>query len=439
MKNKIKPYYVLTLILLAAGCKKDGLDHLNPISVVLNQYEISMEIGESKSLIAKVNPDSHADMDIIWSSEDDEIAIVDEVGLVTGVSEGETKIFATVNGHKNYCKVAVLKPKIAVSAIELNINEIKLEKDAEYQLVATVTPTDATDPSVIWLSSDPQGVSVDSEGNIKALKYGVVVSITAKAGDKTAVCIVTVEPEYVDYPTSSYQLSADGKILEKWLGSEEHINMNIDSKLKEVERIGIAFAENIMIKSIVIGDRVKTIAAYAFAVAENLSTVTLPNGIETIGAFAFNQSGLKSISFPNSLKTIGSGAFRMTKLVSVTVPESVKSFANNDVFHSCAELVYAKLPNSATRIEYTFFNCPKLETLVLGNAVEFFEEWSMDGCVSLRDIEIASTTPPEAKANVFSSLPLSLITLKVPVGAKAAYSSSSYVWSGFTNIEEKQF
>lgn len=439
MKSIIKICCALTIILLSAGCKKDGLDHLNAISVVLNQSEIYLEIDESIRLIAKVNPDSRADMAIIWSSEDDEIAVVDADGLVKGVGEGETKIFATVKGHKNYCKVTVSKPKVAVSAIELNTNEIELEKDEEYHLVATVSPTDATDPTVTWVSSDPQGVSVDGEGNIKALQHGVVVNITAKAGDKTAVCVVTVEPEYVDYPTSSYQLSSDGKILEKWLGAEEHINMNIDSKLKDVERIGVGFEDNTVIKSIVIGDKVKVISAYAFTVAENLSSVILPNGLETIGAFAFNETGLQSVSFPNSLKTIDNGAFRMTKLVSVTVPESVENFGNSDVFHSCAELVYAKLPNSATRIEYTFYNCPKLETLVLGNAVAFFEEWSMDGCVSLRNIEIASTTPPEAKANVFSSLPLSQITLKIPVGAKTAYNSSVYVWSGFTDVEEKQF
>src|SRR5690606_17032504 len=177
-------------------------------------------------------------------------------------------------------------------------------------------------------------------------------------------CTVSTEPEQVDYPASSYRLSADGKTLEKWLGSEEHINMNIDSKVKDVETIGVAFDENTVIKSIVIGVKGKRISSYAFAVTTNLSSGTLPEGRETIGYAAFNESGLQSINFPSSLKTIEGVAFRMTKLVSVTVPETVENFGGASTFNSCSELVYVKLPNSATRLEYTFTNCAKLQTVI---------------------------------------------------------------------------
>src|SRR5690606_5071002 len=138
---------------------------------------------QRERLIAKVNPVDRSDAVISWSSEDEEIASVDAEGFVTALKEGETKVFAEVEGHKNYCKVTVTKPIVPVSSIDLNTTDILLAKDQEYQLVATVTPTDATNPEVTWESSDPTAVSVDDQGRIKALKYGVVVTITAKAGD----------------------------------------------------------------------------------------------------------------------------------------------------------------------------------------------------------------------------------------------------------------
>src|SRR5690606_37025201 len=181
-------------------------------------------------------------------------------------------------------------------------------------------------------------------------------------------------------------------------------------------------------------------SSYAFAVTTNLSSVTLPEGLETIGYAAFNESGLQSINFPSSLKTIEGVAFRMTKLVSVTVPETVENFGGASTFNSCSELVYVKLPNSATRLEYTFTNCAKLQTVILGNAVTFIEEWSFAECTSLRNIEIATVAPPETRDNsVFSQVPLHLVKLKVPIGAKPAYSSTSYAWSGIADIGEKQF
>ncbi len=78
-----------------------------------------------------------------------------------------------------------------VSEITLDKTDIKLDKGATEQLTATVSPEDASDASVSWISSNNQVATVDQSGKVTAVKPGTA-TITAKAGEKTATCKVTV-------------------------------------------------------------------------------------------------------------------------------------------------------------------------------------------------------------------------------------------------------
>ena len=80
---------------------------------------------------------------------------------------------------------------IKVTSITLNKTSISLEKGSSETLTATVNPSDATDKSVSWTSSDATVASVDQSGRVTAMKGGKA-TITAQAGEKTATCEVTV-------------------------------------------------------------------------------------------------------------------------------------------------------------------------------------------------------------------------------------------------------
>ncbi|MDD4583305.1 MAG: leucine-rich repeat protein [Eubacteriales bacterium] len=439
-KNIIKTTMLLLLTMfMGVSCKDDKADELSIVSIGLNLEEITLGAGETKQLIAVVNPTHLTDKTVSWDSEDISIATVDQDGLVTAISPGETKIYVRSEKVVNYCKVTVSDRVVAVESVTLNESELNLEKDDIFTLIATVNPSDASDKTLMWESSDPSAVSVDNNGNIVALKAGVSTNITAKAGGKMAICVVNVKSEVLDYPENSYQLSEDGKELVKWHGTEEHIDMNIDSKLREVEIIKLAaFESNLTVKSIKLGEKVAYLESYAFVGAENLASVTFPSNIKSIGAFTFSSTGLQSLVLPEGLTNIGSGAFKATKITSVVIPQSVESYGA-DVFHSCGELVSATLPNSVTRLEGgAFARCLKLETIKLGNAINFFEEWSFTECSSLKTVEIATAVPTPIESNVFWGVTLSGVTLKVPAGAANTYKATA-VWSDFGKIEEVSF
>ena len=81
---------------------------------------------------------------------------------------------------------------IAVSGLTLDKETVTLEEGTTFTLTATVTPDNATDNTVTWTSSDA-AVATVSDGKVTAVKSGEA-TITAKSGDKTAECKVTVKP-----------------------------------------------------------------------------------------------------------------------------------------------------------------------------------------------------------------------------------------------------
>ena len=86
--------------------------------------------------------------------------------------------------------IVFVAQQIATEKITLSETELKLGRNEKYQLTAGLNPMDSTD-EVIWSSSDEKIAKVDKTGNIEAISAGEAV-ITAKAGEKTAACKVTV-------------------------------------------------------------------------------------------------------------------------------------------------------------------------------------------------------------------------------------------------------
>lgn len=163
-------------------------------SVTLSKSELTLTVGDSETITATVKPDDATDKTVSWSSSDPAVATV-EGGKITAVKEGEATITAKAGDKTATCKVTVEKKVIAVESVELDKTELELTEGGSATLVATVKPDNATDKTVTWSSSDPEVATVDG-GVVTAVKEGTA-TITAKAGDKTAACEVTVKKNTV--------------------------------------------------------------------------------------------------------------------------------------------------------------------------------------------------------------------------------------------------
>ena len=173
----------------------------NPVtSITLNAEQLTMEYGTKEQLTATVAPDDADNLGLTWTSDNEEVATVDENGLVTAVSVGEANITATAvdgSGVTATCKVTVT-PKLVTSVI-LDESELTIEKGFTAQLNATVAPDDADNPGLTWTSDNEEVATVDENGLVTAVSVGEA-NITATAVDGsgvTATCKVTVTPKLV--------------------------------------------------------------------------------------------------------------------------------------------------------------------------------------------------------------------------------------------------
>lgn len=156
------------------------------------QETATVAIGESITLKAQVLPDYASNQAVTWKSSDENIAYVDENGVVVGKQEGTAIITVTTvdGGFTDKCTVSVI---ISAQGITLNRTSVKLEAGYNYQLVATVTPESTTNKAVTWSSSDETVAKVNSNGLVTLLAGGeAVITATTVSGGISAKCTVTV-------------------------------------------------------------------------------------------------------------------------------------------------------------------------------------------------------------------------------------------------------
>jgi hypothetical protein len=113
---------------------------------------------------------------------------------------------------------------------------------------------------------------------------------------------------------------------------------------------------NSQLTSVTIPSSVTTIGYRAFSYSQ-LTSVVIPNSVTTIGNNAFANTQLTSVTIPNSVTTIGNYAFSGTRLTSVVIPDSVTTIGNN-VFSGCSQLTSVTIHNSVTIGIYSFFSAP---------------------------------------------------------------------------------
>ena len=175
-------------------------------SITLEQSSVTLELGnpdkETFEIKATVLPEGADNADEIeYESEDEEVATVDDDGVVTAVGVGETTITVSCgDATPAEFTVRVIDANDAVHATDVELNKsettLKIGHITE-TLEATPQPANTTDTAV-WTSSDPTVVSV-ADGVITALKPGTAtIKVTYGTGDDAVddECVVTVLDEY---------------------------------------------------------------------------------------------------------------------------------------------------------------------------------------------------------------------------------------------------
>lgn len=357
------------------GSENPGPDEPQDIAVTsisFNKTSLTLEIGESETLTVTILPSSATDKSVTWSSTNSSVAAVSG-GKVTAKSEGATTITATAhNGKSAICTVIVNEPAsevIEVTSVSLNKTSLTLEIGESETLTATILPSNATDKSITW-SSTNSSIAAVSGGNVTAKSEGATTITATAHNGKSVSCTIVVETKK---PEIEYALTNDNSFYTV-------IKYNGTDAVVEIPRL-------------MNGLRVIGIAENAFINSINLEKVILPNTIESIGTAAFfGCSSLKEINIPDSVKEIGEKAFYNCSLLNTINKMARVEEVGANAFSGCSSLTGISFGESLQNIGMgTFSNCYALKKVVFCEGVLVIGEAAFDSCLSLTDITLPAT------------------------------------------------
>ena len=163
--------------------------------VTLDKTAVTVLEAESAKVTATVAPSNATNKSLSWTSSDTSVATVSG-GVIKGVSVGTATITASSNnGIKATVKVTVkantniVKP----TGVSLSPATLKLKAGASGSITATVTPSNATDKTVTWKSSNDKVASVDASGTVKAVAEGTATITATTSNGLSDTATVTVE------------------------------------------------------------------------------------------------------------------------------------------------------------------------------------------------------------------------------------------------------
>lgn len=282
-------------------------EHSNGIQI--SQRELEINVGETLQMIAQTLPLEKSDGRITWESEDNTVVSISNDGVLTAKKAGVVYITAksTDGGYSRECRVSVTNKDIPIQSISINPPTKTLTVGDSFQLAVVVLPTNATDCTISWTTTNSNVVSVTTEGLITALSDGCaqIIAATKDGSNLSAICEVTVNKCFV--PITDITLNKttyEGKVSDEFniaatINPEDASNKVLlwkssDESVVSVDNLGhvrLLSEGNAIISATATDD--------SGVYAECVITVSGTSGIQTILADAntyvkiYNLSGFK--------------------------------------------------------------------------------------------------------------------------------------------------
>ncbi len=185
--------------------------------IKLNTGTLTITAGNKYTLKATITPSNATNKTVYWKSSNTAVVAMGAGGVVNAKKAGTATVTAkTNNGKTATCKVTV-KSKVAATGIKMSTGTLTITSGNKYTLSAAISPSNASNKTVYWSSSNTSVVSMGAGGVVNAKNEGTA-TVTAKTSNgKAATCKVTVVSKGDSWNTArSYSTgtTAHGKITE---------------------------------------------------------------------------------------------------------------------------------------------------------------------------------------------------------------------------------
>ncbi len=176
-----------------------------------------------------------------------------------------------------------------------------------------------------------------------------------------------------------------------FLGSfEQWINIDFEGGANPVSYAKSLYINGELLEEVNF-ENITEIKPYIFSGCASIKTITIPDTVETIGAYAFKGTSITSIDIPGTVKTIDVGAFSETLIENLVIQDGT-TIIGGSAFKNCINLKSVYIPDSVTEIQaYVFKGCSALESVDLPNTVTRYSSEEFYGCTSLKRVNYRGT------------------------------------------------
>jgi len=165
----------------------------------------------------------------------------------------------------------------------------------------------------------------------------------------------------------------------------------------------------------------------------SVQKIIFPNGITSIGNFAFQNCGIKSVTIPDSVTIIGKYAFSSNYLLtSVSIGNSVKTI-DTCAFHYCRNLASVTMGNSVEIIgDKAFYSCDKLTSIIIPDSVKTIDMCAFECCTGLTSVHIGNSV--ENIGDKAFRLCNALTSVIIPDSVKTIGTEAFYTCDSLTSV-----
>lgn len=340
--------------------KYNNID-MSATGVHVSTDALELKEAESAQVSAAIAP-YYAKGEIVFTSEDETVATVDEKGNVTAVKAGETKIKVSVKDSDVYAEISVKvngepvveKPITGVS-VKADKSELKVGETAK--LTAVITPEDTTDSKDLKYESSDKAVAEVSDAGVVTAKAAGKATITVSSvarPDVKATVEITVKAKDNELETKEPESETETKAPQTETKAPETEKPDVPKKVPAKGSVHKS-ADGKLAFKVTKSDAKNGTVTVSKLLKKTVKTVTIPATV-TIDGYTFkvtavannvfkNASRLKSIVIGANVKSIGKSSFyKCKKLATITFKGIKAPGVGKNAFKSGKSKVTVKVP-----------------------------------------------------------------------------------------------
>lgn len=340
--------------------KYNNID-MSATGVHVSTDALELKEAESAQVSAAIAP-YYAKGEIVFTSEDETVATVDDKGNVTAVKAGETKIKVSVKDSDVYAEIAVKvngKPVVEkpITGVSVKADKSELKVGETAKLTAVITPEDTTDSKDLKYESSDKAVAEVSDAGVvtaKAAGKAVITVSSAARPDVKATVEINVKAKDNETETKEPESETETKAPQTETKAPETEKPDVPKKVPAKGSVHKS-ADGKLAFKVTKSDAKNGTVTVSKLLKKTVKTVTIPATV-TIDGYTFkvtavannvfkNASRLKSVVIGANVKSIGKSSFyKCKKLATITFKGIKAPGVGKNAFKSGKSKVTVKVP-----------------------------------------------------------------------------------------------